>query len=264
VSAAALLRAATGVLRPFGLNLLGAAEARAYDALVPPAYRLVGASDARASVIVIGNGGGAFWAAYETHAARHRGWAARAHPLDDFTLRIMEEHLLPLADRLGVPASLRVPFRPSVPPLSFVHLAEAAGLGRRSVLGVLIHPEFGPWIALRGALLVDGAVRAPHPASGFDPCPSCLARPCVAACPGHAVAYPDGWDVPRCIDYRLAEAGACADRCHARIACVYGRAHRYPASALAHHQGRAFAVMAGARRAASRPVAPRRSSEPGR
>jgi hypothetical protein len=56
---------------------------------------------------------------------------------------------------------------------------------------------------------------------------------------------PDGWDVPRCIDFRIARGSEnpCLDRCHARVACVYGRRHVYPADALAHHHGRAFDVM---------------------
>ena len=229
----------------FGLNLIGVACAADYDASVPEAYRL--APTPRRSAIVIGNGGGAFWSAYRAHVERHPGFDARQHPLDDFTAAIMETHVLPLAARHGVDAELRLPFRASEPPLSFVHLAEAAGLGRRSLLAVLIHPEFGPWIALRGALLIDEEIAAPRPAAHFDPCPSCVERPCITTCPAKAVASPAGWDVWRCIDYRVAHETICPDRCEARIACVYGRAYRYPPDALAHHHRRAFAVMRRAR-----------------
>jgi hypothetical protein len=247
VTGGRLLAALSRALAPFGLNLIGAARPDDYDALVPPGYRLPGGAARPAAAIVVGNGGGAFWAAYRAHCGRHPGWEDRADPLDDFTAALMTTHALPLAAGLGVAAALRLPFDSGGPPLSFVHLAEAAGLGRRSILGVLIHPELGPWIALRGALLVDVPVAAPRPAAGFDPCPSCRDRPCVAACPGAAVAYPGGWDVPRCVDHRVAHHGDCLDRCHARVACVYGRGHRYPAEALAYHQGRAFAVMARGR-----------------
>lgn len=233
----------TRQLAPFGLNLIGVTTAAAYDALVPEAYRF-GATFGGA-VVVIGNGGGRFWAAYRDHLALHPDHADLEHPLDAFTTYVMETVAVPLADRLGARPDLRLPFRATLPPLSFVHLAEAAGLGRRGLLGVLIHPEFGPWMALRGALLVDAALPAPRPAAGFDPCPTCRDRPCIAACPGAAVSEVDGWDVPACIDFRVA-CGAdnpCRDRCHARVACVYGRQHCYPPEALAHHQERAFAVM---------------------
>jgi hypothetical protein len=232
-------------LAPFGLNLVGTTTPVEYDALVPASHRL-GATPA-AAIVVIGNGGGGFWAAYRAHCARDPAWAAREHPLDDFTTLVLERQALPIAERHGLRPELRLPFRETM--LSFVHLAEAAGLGRRGLLRVLLHPEFGPWMALRGALFVSAAPTAPRPAAGFDPCPSCRDRPCLAACPGEAMRLPDGWDVPRCIEFRVARGAEnpCRDRCHARVACVYGRRHVYPDDALAHHHGRAFDVMRRAR-----------------
>jgi hypothetical protein len=231
-------------LAPFGLNLIGVATPAAYDALVPASHRLP-RCEATRSLVVIGNGGGAFWAAYRAHVEAHPGHADRAHPLDDFTTAVVEAQVVPVMERLGITGALHLPHRETTPPVSFVHLAEAAGLGRRSLLGVLVHPEYGPWMALRAALFVDVALSAPRPAAGFDPCPSCAARPCITACPADAVSHPAGWDVPRCVGFRVdrADANPCVDRCSARVACVYGRAHRYPDDALAHHQGRAFAVM---------------------
>jgi len=107
---------------------------------------------------------------------------------------------------------------------------------------VLVHPEFGPWIALRGALLLDASSSAARPAAGFDPCGACRERPCIAACPTAAVSTA-GWNAESCAAYRVGEPGRCDDGCHARVACVYGRAHRYPAAAIAYHQRRARAVM---------------------
>ncbi len=234
----------TRVLAPFGLNLIGTTTPAAYDALVPASHRL--GSTAHGAIVVIGNGGGAFWSAFREYAGAAPD---TAHPLDVFTAAILAAHAAPVAERLGLHPELRFPFEATAPPLSFVHLAEAAGLGRRGLLGVLLHPEFGPWMALRGALLVDEAPVAARPAAGFEPCAACRERPCMSACPGDAIAAPDGWNVPRCIDFRVAggDANPCVDRCHARVACVYGRAHVYPADALAYHQRRAFAVMRRAR-----------------
>ena len=211
---------------------------------MPASHRL--GSTAHGAIVVIGNGGGAFWSAFREYAGAAPD---TAHPLDVFTAAILAAHAAPVAERLGLHPELRFPFEATAPPLSFVHLAEAAGLGRRGLLGVLLHPEFGPWMALRGALLVDEAPVAARPAAGFEPCAACRERPCMSACPGDAIAAPDGWNVPRCIDFRVAggDANPCVDRCHARVACVYGRAHVYPADALAYHQRRAFAVMRRAR-----------------
>lgn len=239
----------TRALAPFGLNLIGVTTLAAYDAIVPASHRLGASSDAsnaaRRAIIVIGNGGGALWAAFRDEVRHHPEYDAQAHPLDDFTARVLATHALPIAERMGLRPVLHLPFRDTPSPMSFVHLAEAAGLGRRSVLGVLVHPEFGPWMALRGALMVEAASPAARPAAGFDPCSSCRDRPCVAACPGAAVVHPDGWNIPRCIAFRVdrAEQNPCVDRCHARVACVYGRHHVYPPDALRYHQRRAFAVM---------------------
>ena len=230
-------------LAPFGFDLVGVTTPAAYDALVPPSHRL-GSTRLARSIVVIGNGGGAFWSAYRRHCAAEPAYAARAHPLDAFTTTVMETHALPAIAHLGAAPVVRFPFDVAAPALSFVHLAEAAGLGCRSLLGVLVHPEYGPWMALRAALLVDADLEATRPAAGFDPCPTCVDRPCITACPADAITPAEGWNVPRCVDFRTtAETNPCETRCHARVACVYGRHHRYPDDALAYHQGRAFAVM---------------------
>jgi len=239
-----VLAALAHALAPFGLNLVGVTTPRAYDALVPPTHQL--GTPSGGAIVVIGNGGSGLWNAYRDHLTRAPAAARAAHPFDAFTAEVLEAHALPVVRRGSRHAVLRLPFETDAPPLSFVHLAEAAGLGTRSVLGVLVHPEFGPWMALRGAIFVDGAPPAPRPAAGFDPCSSCRDRPCLAACPAGAISA-SGWNVPVSIDFRVArgEQNPCAERCHARVACVYGRRHRYPDDALAYHQRRAFAVMRG-------------------
>ena len=221
-------------LAPHGLNLVGTTEIATYDAVAPPGW-LLGprAGDARTAV-VIGNGGGAFWAAFQQHLAAHPAAGREADPLDAFTRHVVGDAIGPLREEVG---SARVVFPFELHPLavSFVHLAECAGLGRRSLLGVLVHPEYGPWMALRAAILVPFALSAPRPAEGFDPCPTCVERPCITACPVGAVG-PSGWDVPRCAAHRIAVPGDCGPGCHSRIACVYGREHRYPPDAMAFHQ----------------------------
>src|SRR5262249_14794518 len=104
----------------------------------------------------------------------------------------------------------------------------------------------GPWMALRAAILVPFALSAPRPADGFDPCPTCVERPCIQACPVGAVG-PGGWDVPRCAEHRIADPEDCGSGCHSRIAGVYGREHRYPPDALAFRQLGAGVVQRRAR-----------------
>lgn len=221
-----------------GLNLLGATTVAAYDARVAPARRLGPRAHGARGVLVAGSGGAAFWHAFRAAVPAPAG----EDPLDRFTVRCVDAALA------GVPAHGRCfPFDPDAP--DFQVLAELAGLGRPSLVGVLVHPTYGPWIALRAAVLVAEAPAAPRPADGFDPCPGCVERPCIAACPVGAVGA-GGWDVAGCTAHRLADESHCAAACTARLDCVFGRAHRYPADALAFHQAAARRSMARHARAA--------------
>ncbi len=225
-----------------GLNLVAAIPAARYDAAVASRSAsgsavAVSAPDAR-SIIVIGNGGGAFWRALKDHAARHPGWWQRDHPLDDFTREVIEREVAPSVRAVGVACRPIYPF--DVMSINFMELGRIAGLGGPSILGVLVHPTYGPWIAFRAALLIDADLDSPGAASGFEPCPGCTVRSCIPACPVGAVSFPQGWDIPRCVEHRMEVEPDCAPRCHSRAGCVLGPEHRYPDDALAYHQMRAL------------------------
>jgi hypothetical protein len=228
---------------PFGLNLVAAVPVERYDAAVTEPYK-ARALDSRArSIVVIANGGGGLWSALKRHAEKHPRWWRREHPLDDFTRAIVENEIAPAACKGGVQCTVVFPFMQGKATLNFIELGKAAGLAGPSILGVVVHPRFGPWIAFRAAILIDDEIDAPGEARGFDPCPTCVERPCIAACPTAAVAFPTGWDIPRCLTYRIESESDCAPQCHARIACVIGPEHRYPDDELAHHQRRALMAM---------------------
>jgi hypothetical protein len=232
-----LVPALAGVLDPIGLNVIGAADVDRYDAVVPPHWRLRPRAPETRGLVVIGNGGGAFWSAFARARAVDPALAAAPDPLDAFT-RTVVEAAAPVLARRGLPYRVVHPFDAGPLTLSFVHAAAAAGLGRPSLLGVLLHPVYGPWMALRAALLLPIVPDAARPADGFDPCPTCTERPCIAACPSAAVTA-EGWDVATCMAPRGRPDDACATACHARLACVVGPEHRYPPAALAHHHGAA-------------------------
>ena len=241
-TALSLLDSITRAAAPYGLNLIAAVPVDRYEALAPPSMRACAlAPDAR-SIVVIGNGGGAFWQAFKSYADAHPGWRDRPHPLDDFTRALIEQEIVPIARGRGVACVPAFPFI-GEGTLSFIALGKLAGLGGPSLLGVLIHPVYGPWIAFRAALLIDAVLDAPGEAAGFDPCPDCTARSCLAACPASAVSAPAGWDIPRCLTHRIEVEADCATRCHARVACVIAPEHRYPGDELAYHHGRALAAM---------------------
>src|SRR5262249_56236339 len=73
------------LLAPQGLNLIGAAEVARYDAIVPPRHAVGSrAPDAR-TLVVIGNGGGAFWEAFRCYREREALAGHQPAPLAPFT-----------------------------------------------------------------------------------------------------------------------------------------------------------------------------------
>jgi epoxyqueuosine reductase QueG len=239
-----LLQDISAALAPHGLNLIGTASLAAYEILVPRQYHVAALLPQAKTLIVIGNGGGEFWTVFRSYYEARPGYLyEREHPLDDYTMEIIEQTLTPILERSGVDYRYLYPFRFWREPVSFMHLARAAGLAGPSILGVVIHPEYGPWLALRAAILIDQELSAAPVAAGFDPCPACVERACVSACPAQAVSPEKGWDIPACVLHRLRNSNDCTNRCHARYDCVYGRAHRYPPDELHYHQQRSFAEM---------------------
>lgn len=238
-----LLQSIRSAGEQYGLNLVAAIPAPRYDLAVGPKAQVRTAAPDTRSIVVIGNGGAAFWMALKEHAGRHPGWWNREHPVDDFTREVIENGMAPLLRALGVRCSIVYPFSSDGITLNFMELGKVAGFGGPSILGVLVNPTYGPWIAFRAALLTDADLDAPGDALGFDPCPTCTARSCIAACPASAVSFPNGWDIPRCLEHRVEVEPDCAQRCHARVGCVLGPEHRYPDDQLAYHQMRALRSM---------------------
>lgn len=238
-----LVERLTRALGARGFDLVGVADTDAHDGRVAPERAIrVHAPWAR-SVVVVGNAGPALWSRVEGWAAARGGVEAVADPIDEFTAETVPAAVTPVLDEAGVRHRIAFPFASgSELSPSFLDLAATAALGTPSLLGVLLHPVFGPWMALRAAIVTDVALTAARPAEGFDPCPTCVERACQRACPGGVVRDPGGWDFVGCIDHRIA-TGDCGARCEARVACVIGREHRYGAAALAHHHGRAWRPM---------------------
>ena len=156
---------------------------------------------------------------------------------------VIERDVTPALAQSRVSHTIIYPFMSNGPTLNFMEAGKAAGLSGPSILGVVVHPVYGPWIAFRAALIVDVDLDLPGDAVGFDPCPKCVPRSCVAACPATAVSYPAGWDIPKCLTHRIEVQADCAPRCHARVGCVIGPEHRYPDGELEYHQRRALAAM---------------------
>lgn len=185
---------------------------------VPP---LPGGTPAR-TVVMVGNAGPAMWRAFST--AR----PASAHPLDGWT-RAM---LTPIARRFG--AAVKFPFE--TPPLPFQRWLMRADGSRFSPLGLLVHPEYGLWHAIRGALLFDRDLELAEPPPRPSPCDTCATQPCLSTCPVSAFSR-SGYDAARCAAHLTSGDGEdCrALGCRARRACPAGRPHQYVPAQARHH-----------------------------
>ena len=146
---------------PHGLNLVAATPVARYDGAVKEISRAASIDPQARSIVVIGNGGGALWNALKAHAARNPGWWNRENPLDDFTREVVERDIVAPLHASSVRCVAVYPFMNSGPTLNFIELGKVAGIAGPSILGVTVHPVYGPWIAFRAALLIDEVLDSP-------------------------------------------------------------------------------------------------------
>jgi epoxyqueuosine reductase QueG len=212
------------ILEAGGFNLTGPLPGDEYDRLVPPVWRIGEVCPGARSVLVVGNAGRALWPRFRASPE----FRERRNPLDRYTERIFRAAVARIAAPSGY-AFYTEKRQDRYLPL--VALAQRAGFGSPGRVGVLLHPEYGPWISIRGALFLPEEVpRVEIPP--FDPCTGCPA-PCVSACHGGAVSEA-GVDILRCFRTKVTRR-ACRAACDARSACVIGPEHAFPPEQIAHH-----------------------------
>ena len=202
--------------RDYGLNLSGVVAREDFDACQPKGRRAVELQPDCGSILVFGSGGRSLW---ERAAEEHD--AAGPPKVREHVHRAVED-LVQLLHHRG--KACRSVYPEQQPWLNFLHLGEMAGLGTVSpVIGMLLHPEFGPWLRLRAAILVPGQPFGndwrPAVAPSFQPCLDC-SRPCTSSCPAEVFDGQGSSDVRRCADHR--HTGGCDTRCDARMACPIG------------------------------------------
>ncbi len=181
--------------RERGMNLVGAIAAGDFDATQPRGRRVKERRDACGTVLLLASGGTSGWESVLADEGGRIGAPRPSyHPIDDWSARIAADVVATLF-AAGFEAEACYPSDRRA--LNFRQLAEQCGLGTVSpVLGHLLHPEYGPWVSLRAAILVDGLPfgASPNPDLEFEPCTRC-SRPCVTACP--AQIYADDGGPPR-------------------------------------------------------------------
>lgn len=165
-------------------------------------------------VLLVGNVGPTMWERF----ARKRN--TQADLLDAWT----SEELSAVARRLGAKALF--PFsRPHLPFQRWACRAEACHI---SPLGIAIHCDYGLWHAYRGALVFAEPMELPPADVRPSPCDTCVARPCLSACPVNAFTGSD-YDFVACARHLASPAGSeCMSLgCLARHACPEGRDYAY-------------------------------------
>lgn len=230
-----LLRSLESTLDGAGLNLRGAIAANDYDAGVPAAWRSAELLPGARSALVVASGGRALWDAFRASPE----FGEEPDPLDAYTVRVLADISGTLRAAGQASCALLAFERRGGVYADFVALAKLAGLGAPSRLGLLIHPEYGPWMSIRAVLLTALDWPQPAQAAGFDPCPACPA-PCARVCPGEALAGTQ-FSVSACDATRRREPG-CRLLCAARRACPVGSDHTYEEAAEAHHMSRSRSV----------------------
>lgn len=239
MTSSAWLAEAPGRLAARGFNLVGVTDARRFDAGAPAGHRLAAILPGARSAVIIASGGRAVWEAATRAGSTGPGWPLPSpgdpDPIDTLTRKTVSEEAARFAAAFPE-ARLRIlyPFGERAATVSFARLAEEAGLGTAdTVLRLLLHPRYGPWVSLRACLLTDLELPAGGRLESFRPCDGCP-RPCLVACPAGVITA-GGWDHTACFTYRRAGPN-CLDGCAPRLACPVGAEHRYGPAEMRHRQ----------------------------
>lgn len=166
---------------------------------------------------LFGHGGRLLW-----EKVQASGFASGEHPIDRYSEHAVCSHMEEAAP--GCRYAMIFPAGKSMVPLQ--RLGELAGWHYASPFRIGINNRWGSWFAYRAVVLADSDLPVTAKEEWDSPCGECTDKPCLAACPGHALVN-GRLELERCIDYRLAEGSCCSHRCVSRQACPVAKEHAY-------------------------------------
>jgi cyanocobalamin reductase (cyanide-eliminating) / alkylcobalamin dealkylase len=208
---------------PTGLDLAQPFQVAWYNRAVADAFRLPDFGRSSALGILVGNTR-AIWPRFLDALRAKRPGLDERHPLESY----VEATVLPALEPL--PHRSEVCWAHDPPPrrVAMQRLAHVSGLAYLSPSHLNVHVTYGPWIALRAAVVIDIEGPSSPPPELPNPCPDCE-RHCL---PRFREAIAAAGAIP---------AGHAAIERHWRLwlavrdACPAGRSHRYGDEQIRYH-----------------------------
>ncbi len=209
-----LLEALCRALHPLGFDLLQPFNIDAYNRSVAPQHALP-APRPDALAVLVGNTKH-LWPRFIRALAREPARLRVSDPLDAYS-----------EDALGrvLPRPEHIFYAHTVaPPLPFQRMCDLSGMA--SLMGgrLLVHPEYGPWISLRGVLCFDREGPPPRRASS-------VCADCPSAC---EPAFERAMAKTETMDQR-GVSEVWRDWLAVRDACPLGRDHRFSEPQIQYH-----------------------------
>ena len=179
--------------------------------------------------LLIGNVGSSLWPGFSKSDQLADG---EPDPLNRWTVEIISTLVQTYGS--GSVSEVRYPF--GEPNWPFQSYARQALNISQSPIGLLIHPEYGLWMAFRAVVIMAAKFEISGSEPKASPCDSCAEKPCLDTCPIGAFT-PDNYDYVSCKSYVASEPGrTCHDGgCQARQACPVGRNYIYERPHQAFH-----------------------------
>lgn len=208
-------------LAPMGFELCAGFDVRTYNRAVPEEFALPTLERRNPVGVIIGNHRG-LWAPF-THAYRERAVLQQsADPLDRYTEDSIHESLRVLS----LNHEVRFGHKTEPSPVAMQQLAQIACLAELTPAHLSVHPIYGPWIALRAAVVLDLDEQV-EIAELQGVCDAETNRACAAAFE-EALRVTDGRGHEAIRDTWEAWLAV-------RDACRVGRSYRYSESQIGYH-----------------------------
>ena len=213
-------------LTPHGIDLVHPFAVRWFNGAVEAADCLPDLGRRDALGILLGNTR-ALWAPFLDACRSDVALRTDGDPIE----RYVERCITPIVARLGMRHVVRWAHDPP-PRLPIQRLAALSGYAPLSPVGLNVHATYGPWFALRAAVVLDVAGPTGDPPAPPLPCPDCV-RTCVPLFDRASAAQVGQPDISTTWPLWLA----------VRDACPIGRAHRYSENQIRYHYARDRSVL---------------------